>query len=116
MLPRTELASTSRKASTVCAGPTVLGFIGWRREKVSSWRVSASPRAAAARSPRAARTFFGLLKRAQHGLGVAVDDHQQVVEIVRDAAGELAERFHLLRLRQLLLRALERELRPRGAR
>ena len=36
-------------------------------------------------------------------LGVAADCGQDVVEIVRDAAGKLAERFHLLRLQQMLL-------------
>src|SRR5208282_1307022 len=34
-------------------------------------------------------------------LGVAGDHHQQVVKVVRDAAGEAADRFHLLRLTQL---------------
>ena len=34
---------------------------------------------------------------------VADDDGEQVVEVVRDAAGELADRLHLLRLPQLLL-------------
>ena len=33
---------------------------------------------------------------------IAEDDGQQVVEVVRDAAGELADRLHLLRLQQLL--------------
>ena len=54
-----------------------------------------------------------LLERAAHGrasasfllqhFDVAEDDHEDVVEVVRDAAGELADRFHLLRLAQLLL-------------
>jgi len=35
-------------------------------------------------------------------LGVTVDDREQVVEIVRDAAGQRAEAFHLLRLAQLV--------------
>ena len=39
---------------------------------------------------------------AQH-VGRALDDGQQIVEIVGDAAGELAERLHLVRLAQLLL-------------
>ena len=43
-------------------------------------------------------------------LRIAAYDHQHVVEVVGDAAGQLAERVHLLRLRQLLLRALQREL------
>ena len=34
---------------------------------------------------------------------IAHHRHQQIVEIMRDAAGELADRFHLLRLPQLLL-------------
>ena len=36
-------------------------------------------------------------------LGVAGDHHQQVVEVVGDAAGEAADRFHLLRLTELQL-------------
>ena len=39
-------------------------------------------------------------------LAVANDDVQQIIEIVRDPAGELADGFHLLRLPQLLLNAL----------
>ena len=38
----------------------------------------------------------------QHDLGVADDRGQQVVEVVRDAAGQAADRFHLLRVAQLL--------------
>ena len=34
---------------------------------------------------------------------VAGDHHEQIVEVVGDAAGEAADRFHLLRLAQLLL-------------
>ena len=36
-------------------------------------------------------------------LQIAADDLQHVVEVVRDAAGELADRLHLLRLPQLRL-------------
>ena len=36
-------------------------------------------------------------------LGVAADHHQHVVEVVGDAAGELAQRFHFLGLAQGLL-------------
>src|SRR3954469_14388474 len=39
-------------------------------------------------------------------IGVSADRDEEVVEIVRDTAGEPAERFHLLRLPQLLLEAL----------
>ena len=34
---------------------------------------------------------------------MTIDDGQQVVEVVRDAAGELANGFHLLGLAQLLV-------------
>ena len=39
----------------------------------------------------------------EHQRAVAEDGGQQIVEIVRDAAGELPDRLHLLRLAQLLL-------------
>jgi hypothetical protein len=39
-------------------------------------------------------------------IGVAGDGHQKVVEVVRDSAGELADRLHLLRLPELLLERL----------
>jgi len=39
---------------------------------------------------------------------VAHHHHQQIVEIMRDAAGELADRLHLLCLAQLLLRLFAR--------
>src|SRR5262249_34395299 len=50
----------------------------------------------------------GIGESTAQKLRVAADDHQQIVEVVGNAARQLAERFHLLRLRQLLLRALER--------
>ena len=42
---------------------------------------------------------------AVDGVEPAEHQRQHVVEVVRDAAGELAERLHLLRLAQLLLEA-----------
>ena len=44
-------------------------------------------------------------------LDVSAHDHQQVVEVVRDAAGQLAERIHLLRFGKLSLHLLKRGLR-----
>ena len=38
-------------------------------------------------------------------LRVADHHHQQIVKIVRDAAGQLPERLHLARLRELFFRA-----------
>jgi hypothetical protein len=40
----------------------------------------------------------------------AADDHQEIVEIMRHAAGQLAERVELLRFRQLLVHLFELEL------
>ena len=40
---------------------------------------------------------------AAQEVGRGADDGQQIVEIVRDAAGQLADRFHLLRLAQRFL-------------
>ena len=36
-------------------------------------------------------------------LGIAEDDGQEIVEVVRDAAAQLADGFHLLELTELLL-------------
>ena len=48
----------------------------------------------------------GFVVRALAGeLGVAHDRAEDVVEVVRDAAGEDADRFHLLRVAQLVLEA-----------
>src|SRR4029450_9952915 len=44
------------------------------------------------------------------GVNAAADDHQEIVEIVRDAAGQLSERVELLRFRKLLLHLFKLEL------
>ena len=49
--------------------------------------------------------------------GVALDDGQEIVEVVRDASGQLADRFHFLclskaQLHPLLLRDVEHEAVP----
>jgi hypothetical protein len=42
-------------------------------------------------------------QRLERQVGIAVDRGEEVVEVVGHAAGELPDRFHLLRLPQLLL-------------
>src|SRR5262249_12722323 len=42
--------------------------------------------------------------------GMTADDHQQIVEIVRDAAGELSDCLHLVDLCEVFARAFERAL------
>ena len=50
---------------------------------------------------------FGVVGALGDDVEPADDDRQQVVEVVRDAAGQLAQRLHLLALAELLLRGLE---------
>ena len=80
------------------------GRVAWRRLKASSCRVRPAPRSTdcliSVASSRAAIVGRQL---HQHQVGRAHDAHQDVVEVVRDAAGEPADRFELLRLPQLFL-------------
>ena len=46
----------------------------------------------------------------------AENRHQQIVEVMRDAAGQLADRLHLLRLEQRFAGLLERAAAPSAAR
>ena len=71
-------------------------------------RVKLSPRDTAASMASSARTSFASSQAALERLRIAADDHQQIVEIMSHAAGELSERLHLLRLAELLVGAIER--------
>jgi hypothetical protein len=64
--------------------------------------------ASAADLPDVLRERLARLHRQQRELGVRADDREQVVEVVRDAPGELADRVHLLHLEQLRLELLAR--------
>ena len=89
---------TSWSSATACCVMT------WRLLNASSWRVRPAARSAAFTISSASAAPLVSRREVLHEhLGVAVDGHQQVVEVVRDAAGEPADRFHLLRLAQLLL-------------
>ena len=54
--------------------------------------------------------FAVFVQRTQREVAIAEHARQQIVEIVRDAAGKRADRFHLLRLPQLIFTARERAL------
>ena len=94
MVPR--LVTSLLRSST-------LGCSTWRRLKARSCLVSA-----AARSPAFMICSTGVAvgivgaQAVQDQLAVAGDDGQQIIEIVRHAAGQHADRFHLLRLPQLI--------------
>ena len=81
---------------------TARGDSGDWRENASSRWVSVAARVAPA--PRALEVAFDIgFAAAQAAAGdieTADHDRQHIVEVVRDAAGELADRFHLLALPQ----------------
>ena len=49
-------------------------------------------------------------QRALEYLHMTADDHQQIIEIMRDTSGELPESLHLLRIGQLFPGALQLQL------
>ena len=84
---------------------TLRGCSGCRRAKASRCWISSAQRSAAwsISSARLLQRPAGCCRLADQRLGGAGDDRQHVVEVVRDAAGELADRVELLRLLQLAL-------------
>ena len=47
--------------------------------------------------------LLGIGQRAMNEVGISADDGEQVIEIMSDTPGELADGFHLLRLTELFL-------------
>ena len=77
------------------------------RPKMSSWRVSAAPRPTGVADVR--DLFLQRIVRRERlaqRLGGAEHDAEQVVEVVRHAAGETADGVHLLREQHLRLQLL----------
>ena len=103
--------STSPKASSRTLRSITSGLSGWRRPKASRWlvRVGGAVGGLDDRVEIAAR--FSSLRSAAQQVGRAADHGHQIVEVVRDAAGQLAERLQLLRLEQRRARLLELHLR-----
>ena len=85
------------------------GIKGCLRAKASRLRVRSEPRSAAVAM--SVGDLVQLLVRRQP-LGevfrIAQDDGQEIVEIVRHAAGELTHRLHLLGLAELLIELVDR--------
>ena len=93
-------SSTSRRSSTRLCTTS-------RRLNTSSWFVSLDGALGGARhllGVRAQRAVGG--QPVDDEAGVAADDREEVVEVVRDAAGELAHALEALGLAQLSLEAL----------
>ena len=90
------------------SGPTSVGFAlrDWRRPKARSWDASFAPSCAASRASLTCSRCSGSLTRGTEHFQIGDDRRQNIVEIVRDAAGELADRLHLLRLAELILHLL----------
>ena len=94
---------------TTALSDTTCGDSTWRRLNARSCCVSPAARSAAAAIASAfaaQRLVVGHL--LEQPAGLPADHHQQIVEVVRDAAGEPADRFHLLRLTELLFELLVR--------
>ena len=93
---------------------TGLGSSGWRRENASRRCVSAAARLAEVMAPLTKRWISPsrpLDQALLHQIERADDSLQQIVEVVSDAASELSDGLHLLRLAQRLLGAPQRLLR-----
>ncbi len=75
------------------------GCNGCCRAKASRRRVSSAPLKALLRISRVcSASSRPVLQRVEQDLGVANDHAQQVIEVVRDTAGELADRLQLQRM------------------
>src|SRR5215212_8038601 len=86
------LSAMLRSASSNSPGSTATGQMPGSTESL----ISMAPRSHRDRLERA--PVGGNGQRLDQPVGVAADDHEEVVEIVRDAAGELAHGLEPLRL------------------
>ena len=83
-------------------------FSSCRRAKASIRLVSIAAALRALNRVVEQRLEFGIVGQAlAHQFEAAEHRHQQIVEVVGDAAGELPDRLHLLRLKQRLARFFE---------
>ena len=92
----------SRSARSVTRRATLVGCgaSGWRRAKASSCWVRRAPRRPPRRGLQARQHRRIGVHRTLHQVEVRLDDLEDVVEVVRHAAGKLTGRLHLLALPQ----------------
>ena len=83
------------------------GWSSCRRLKASSCRVKAAARSAAPWISSDVGPAHVVVRQVrQQKLGLRPNDGQHVVEVVSDAAGQPADRFHLVGLAELILQLL----------
>ena len=93
------MRGSSARRSTTC------GVATWRRENESSCLVSATPAFGCAQD--VVHLPGGIIDRSPlRQFGIAADDGEQVVEVVRDTPGQLTNSLHLQRLPELRLELL----------
>ena len=97
------LASRSCVSATTALSPRASGWAAWRRPTMSSCLVIRAARSAAAGSVRCRPDRGRVGRLLGHERGVGHDDGQQVVEVVGDPAGQLAQALEPLGLMQLML-------------
>ena len=96
------MSASRALTSSTCGCKTCL------RLKARSCRVSAAARSPALLISRTSWKFLSVSRIVPHQhLAAAVDDGEQVVEVVSDAAGESADRLHFRRLTKMLLLLLK---------
>jgi hypothetical protein len=100
---RRSIRAISFKSSVASKGS---GRIIWRRLNIRSCRVKVAARPTAAEislidSQISRSNQVSCSKQA----GVPLDDRHDVIEVVRNPGGELADRIHLLQLAELSLQA-----------
>ena len=99
-------ASKSFSSGRRCVRSITAALSICRREKVSNCRVRLSPRCVAVVIMSRKRVCFSSVRSRRSRCDAAAHDHQQIVEIVRHAAGQLADRLEPLGLPQRVLRGL----------
>ena len=103
--PMSRWSICSARATSRSSAST-RGVTTWRRLKARSCFVNVAARSAALMISWASSRRGSSVERLEQQLCVAPHRHQQIVEVVRDAAGEAPDRFELLRLAQLVVALL----------
>ena len=99
--------SMSASECSIAPASTASGCSTWRRENARSLLVSSAPRRdarLAAPSNCCRIAVLGQARQVAENLQVALDDGEQVVEVVGDAARQLADALEPLRVVQRLFR------------